>query len=77
MSRTRAKLKQADDAYAKGDFPTAKAAAETALTDESLSKEDADTARQILKAIDFDPIAAVGFGITLFLLIFLGIKFLM
>ena len=77
MSHTHARLKEADDAYARGDFPTAREAARTVLAAKSLSKEDADTARQIIKAIDFDPIAAVGFGITLFLLIFLGIKFLM
>ncbi|MBN2718774.1 MAG: hypothetical protein JXX14_23205 [Deltaproteobacteria bacterium] len=77
-------IKEADAAYNRGDFPTARKLAQTVLKDESLDPTEDPTedptdvavARQILKAIDFDPIAAVGFGVTLFLLVFISIKFL-
>ena len=70
-------LNDAEAAYVKGDFVAAKKAAQSALGDDSLPKEKAAAANGILKAIEFDPIVTVAFGVTLFILVFLAIKFLL
>ena len=76
MSPSNPKLNESEAAYEKGDFPAAKKAAQSALEDKSLIEEKAAAAKGILKAIEFDPVVAVAFGVTLFILAFLAIKFL-
>ncbi|MBN2530251.1 MAG: hypothetical protein JXR76_27925 [Deltaproteobacteria bacterium] len=76
MNRADKELKVADSAYITGNFKVARDAATQILDNEESTDDQKIAARQILKSIEFDPVAAVGFGITLFVLLFLSIKFL-
>ncbi|MBN2341456.1 MAG: hypothetical protein JXX29_07285 [Deltaproteobacteria bacterium] len=74
------KISEIDTAYRRGDFSTARKQSAALLdesTDTPLNEKQKIKVQQIKRAVDTDPIAAVAFGVTLFVLIFISMKYLL
>jgi hypothetical protein len=76
MTASEKPIREASKAYAKGDFPSAIQMAREVLNADSQSEKNIKKARNIIRAIEIDPAVALVFGITLFVMLFLSIKFL-
>lgn len=66
-----------DNAYQKGDFKKAKQLAEQILKTTSDDDPKNKHAHSVLRAIYADPAVSVSFGVTLFILLFLTLKYLL
>lgn len=70
-------IKVVESAYQRGDFVEARNSARTLLTSPTLKEKDKTRLQQILTAISADPFATLGFGVTVFLMLFISIKYLL
>jgi hypothetical protein len=76
MTASDKQIREASNAYAKGNFPAATQGARDILRASSQTEENTKKAKNIIRAIEIDPVVLLAFGITLFVMTFLSIKFL-